>query len=209
MKSYSEKLKHPKWQRKRLEVLSRDNFTCVKCGDSETELHVNHLKYKGEPHDVPLNYLETLCKNCHKIYHAMPDYKIVDITRLIDPTYEEIYCVQYINKRKKDVAFAHFPTENKLEFISDYSLMHRDNMNFALIYEHGISVNFLDSCLDFYDFGGIDKFAYEFYNDIKNPHFKSNKEVCINRTSHSSAIEIFGVHKRSGIYHLKYIGGGS
>jgi len=26
--TYSEKLKDPRWQKKRLEILSRDNFTC-------------------------------------------------------------------------------------------------------------------------------------------------------------------------------------
>lgn len=63
--NYSEKLKSPKWQKKRLEVLSRDNFTCCKCGDTETELHVHHLKYTKEPYDAPNEDLETLCKDCH------------------------------------------------------------------------------------------------------------------------------------------------
>lgn len=62
---YSEKLKSPRWQRKRLEVLNRDNFTCCKCRDKETELHVHHLKYFKEPYDAPLEYLQTLCSNCH------------------------------------------------------------------------------------------------------------------------------------------------
>jgi len=62
---YSEKLKSPKWQKKRLEVLNRDNFTCCKCGDTETELHVHHLKYYKEPYDADLSSLETLCKYCH------------------------------------------------------------------------------------------------------------------------------------------------
>lgn len=66
-KTYSEKLKSPKWQKKRLEVLNRDNFTCQHCGDTETELHVHHLKYSGEPHDSPLSDLLTLCKDCHFI----------------------------------------------------------------------------------------------------------------------------------------------
>jgi len=63
--NYSEKLKSPKWQKKRLEVLNRDNFTCCKCGDTETELQVHHLKYTREPHESHLSDLETLCKDCH------------------------------------------------------------------------------------------------------------------------------------------------
>lgn len=65
--SYSEKLKSPKWQKKRLEILNRDNFTCTCCGDKKTELHGHHLKYTKEPYDAPNEDLETLCKNCHLI----------------------------------------------------------------------------------------------------------------------------------------------
>lgn len=67
MTAYSEKLKNPKWQRKRLEALNRDNFTCQHCKDTETELHVHHLKYKKEPFDADLEDLVTLCKDCHYI----------------------------------------------------------------------------------------------------------------------------------------------
>lgn len=65
MTTYSDKLRHPKWQRKRLEALQRDDFTCQLCSDTETELQVHHLKYQGEPHDAPLESLQTLCKHCH------------------------------------------------------------------------------------------------------------------------------------------------
>jgi len=64
--NYSEKLKSPKWQKKRLEILQRDSFKCSLCGDCETELHVHHLKYTGvNPENAPSEDLETLCKDCH------------------------------------------------------------------------------------------------------------------------------------------------
>ncbi len=66
MTTYSEKLRKPAWQKKRLSVLERDKFTCILCGDDETELHVHHKKYTGEPEDAPLEDLTTLCKFCHK-----------------------------------------------------------------------------------------------------------------------------------------------
>jgi hypothetical protein len=66
--NYQEKLKSPKWQKKRLEILNRDNFTCCACGDTETELHVHHLKYVGEPYDAPNKSLQTLCKYCHQYF---------------------------------------------------------------------------------------------------------------------------------------------
>lgn len=66
-KTYSEKLKDPRWQKKRLKILERDNFSCVKCFDSDTELQVHHLKYTGEPHEAPNEDLETVCKDCHNV----------------------------------------------------------------------------------------------------------------------------------------------
>lgn len=71
MSTYAEKLKSPKWQKKRLEILSRDKFTCQKCKDTETTLHVHHKKYiKGkEPWDYPNEILTTLCDSCHELTH--------------------------------------------------------------------------------------------------------------------------------------------
>ena len=45
MATYSEKLKDPRWQKKRLEIMDRDNFICQLCGDSETTLNVHHKRY--------------------------------------------------------------------------------------------------------------------------------------------------------------------
>ena len=66
---YSEQLKSPHWQRKRLEVMQRDNFTCVACGEKESQLQVHHGVYlKGvNPWEYDDKYLHTLCKNCHDI----------------------------------------------------------------------------------------------------------------------------------------------
>lgn len=72
--SYYEKLKHPRWQRKRLEILNRDNFKCTRCNSSELTLHVHHIKYfKGEPWDTPNEYLTTLCFLCHKLEEGLKD----------------------------------------------------------------------------------------------------------------------------------------
>lgn len=64
---YQDKLRSPKWQKKRLEILQRDNFTCQLCGDEKTELHVHHIKYTGEPCEAPDEDLQTLCKTCHEL----------------------------------------------------------------------------------------------------------------------------------------------
>jgi len=66
-KTYSEKLKDPRWQKVRLAVLSRDNFTCRDCDDTTEELHVHHCFYrKGNPWDTETDFLLTLCKPCHQ-----------------------------------------------------------------------------------------------------------------------------------------------
>jgi hypothetical protein len=73
--SYSEKLKDPRWQKKRLEILSRDNFSCLICGDSESTLHVHHRYYINgrEPWDYNDNLLATLCDSCHSSEHSLED----------------------------------------------------------------------------------------------------------------------------------------
>lgn len=69
--TYSEKLKDPRWQRKRLEIMERDSFKCVKCGSDKTELQVHHKTYKSgaEPWEYPDDNFETMCVNCHKLNH--------------------------------------------------------------------------------------------------------------------------------------------
>ncbi len=66
-KTYSELLKDPRWQKKRLKVLERDKFECVTCGDSESELHVHHGYYEFGmmPWDYHNDSLHTLCDDCH------------------------------------------------------------------------------------------------------------------------------------------------
>lgn len=65
--TYSEKLKDPRWQKKRLEVLERDCFTCKQCGDTETTLHVHHFTYSKNPWESEIHDLITYCKHCHYI----------------------------------------------------------------------------------------------------------------------------------------------
>lgn len=73
MTTYGEKLRDPRWQRKRLEVLSRDDWQCQRCFSRDKTLNVHHTYYDGEPWDVPLDALYTLCSECHEIEPA--EYK--------------------------------------------------------------------------------------------------------------------------------------
>jgi hypothetical protein len=69
--TYSEKLSNPRWQRKRLEIMDRDNWSCTKCCSSTRTLHVHHKKYiKGaNPWDYEDHFLTTLCYICHENEH--------------------------------------------------------------------------------------------------------------------------------------------
>jgi 5-methylcytosine-specific restriction endonuclease McrA len=68
---YVFKLKDPRWQKKRLEILNRDNFTCRCCGDNENTLNVHHIVYPKSrfPWDTDNNNLITLCDYCHELWH--------------------------------------------------------------------------------------------------------------------------------------------
>jgi len=65
---YAKKLKDPRWQKKRLEILNRDEWNCQICHDSESTLVVHHRRYLHgvEPWDYPDSYLVTLCEDCHE-----------------------------------------------------------------------------------------------------------------------------------------------
>ena len=66
--TYKEKLLNPKWQKKRLEIFERDDYSCQCCGDKENTLNVHHRIYlKVEnPWDYPNELLVTLCIDCHE-----------------------------------------------------------------------------------------------------------------------------------------------
>ena len=82
MATYSEKLKNPLWQKKRLEILQRDDFTCQHCGDVKNTLHVHHLAYLKfmDPWEYEPEYLVTLCEKCHGIEETKKD----EVKKLID-----------------------------------------------------------------------------------------------------------------------------
>jgi len=76
--TYSEKLKDPRWQKKRLQILERDAWVCSECYSGVKTLHVHHKYYtpNTEPWDYDESALTTLCEDCH--CGASPDEKIVD-----------------------------------------------------------------------------------------------------------------------------------
>lgn len=69
--NYSDKLKDPRWQKKRLEVLNHFGWKCKICDNKEKTLNVHHEYYeKGkEPWDYRLIDFMVLCQDCHELLH--------------------------------------------------------------------------------------------------------------------------------------------
>jgi len=81
--TYSEKLKDPRWQKKRLQIFERDLWICSICLDNKQTLNVHHLKYTdGNPWEIENDFLVTLCEDCHMVIEILkkfPDFKFEDI----------------------------------------------------------------------------------------------------------------------------------
>src|SRR3990167_1545224 len=73
---YTDQLRHPKWQKRRLEVLQRAEFRCECCGDREKTLHIHHKFYK--PKAMVWEYEDdemlAVCALCHQIVQAATEY---------------------------------------------------------------------------------------------------------------------------------------
>lgn len=109
-KSYSEKLKDPKWQKRRLEILERDEWACQVCGDKDSTLHVHHVCYEKDknPWEYKNHQLITLCDFCHSQEHG--------------DNYSEIW--SYIKQLQKNGILL-----NDICYLLQESLAHSDNRN--------------------------------------------------------------------------------
>lgn len=74
---YIEKLKHPKWKQRRLEILTRKGLVCYCCGDAKSYLDIHHRKYitHGNPWDSPDEDLIPVCRKCHNIISSPIEMK--------------------------------------------------------------------------------------------------------------------------------------
>jgi len=65
---FFEQYKDPRWQKKRLKIMERDEFMCQCCYDTENTLNVHHKYYihNKKPWEYPDKLLITLCADCHQ-----------------------------------------------------------------------------------------------------------------------------------------------
>ena len=73
MATYWEKLRDPRWQKRRLEIMQRDDFTCRMCSAQSETLHVHHLRYSrgSDPWESADRSLITVCESCHAALHDL------------------------------------------------------------------------------------------------------------------------------------------
>jgi len=66
--TYSEKLKDPRWQKKRLEIMQAAGFACEDCNRKDQELQIHHCAYIRalQPWEYGVDLLMCLCAGCHK-----------------------------------------------------------------------------------------------------------------------------------------------
>ena len=97
--NYSEQLKSPMWQKKRLKIMERDNFSCSCCKSNHKQLNVHHYKYK--PFKMAWEYednmLTTLCDDCHKLIHSVQDSFNVDYLIIKDVCIKNNACCEMLD----------------------------------------------------------------------------------------------------------------
>lgn len=82
--AYVDDLRHPKWQRKRLEILQAADWKCSSCESEDRTLHVHHRRYikTRKPWEYDDTDLISLCEECHRLFHAVDKgYKDLEVVR--------------------------------------------------------------------------------------------------------------------------------
>ena len=75
MSEYRKMLKDSRWQKLRLRIFERDDWTCQACLRKNVSLEVHHWRYEAgaAPWEANAAQLETLCEDCHAQAEAAID----------------------------------------------------------------------------------------------------------------------------------------
>lgn len=70
--TYSERLKDPRWQKRRLKVMEYAHWRCQICGTKDNTLHCHHSYYsRGKlPWQYPDGAIICICEACHEKIHG-------------------------------------------------------------------------------------------------------------------------------------------
>ncbi len=106
--SYAELLKDPRWQKKRLEIMERDEWTCKACGDTKATLTVHHKSYRMvdgkfvDIWDYPGDDLITLCEECHSQEEENLDFIKKNVFFALRNYCEDSYAISHILQTIKE-----------------------------------------------------------------------------------------------------------
>lgn len=112
MSKYSDLLKHPNWQKKRLDILNRDKWTCKGCGSKENTLHVHHFTYQknNKPWEYENDNFITLCEICHNEEESFlkgENFTFVTLARVHKASIRKMLsnsiCLTFISKKDPKV----------------------------------------------------------------------------------------------------------
>lgn len=100
---YYEKLKDPRWQKLRLEILEEKQWNCDGCGNRDKTLSVHHKTYSKntEPWDYDKSNFMVLCEECHCSWHDH-EKRLKDLLIVNNFTFFKIDLIDKIKKRNKD-----------------------------------------------------------------------------------------------------------
>ena len=115
--SYSEQIKSPKWQKKRLEILQLHNFKCEECNSTERQLHVHHSRYikNRKAWEYDNDIFQVLCSICHNKKHTVkceiPEFLITTIELLNEIDKFHIESLNFILKELQTCDYPEFLVE--------------------------------------------------------------------------------------------------
>lgn len=85
MKTYTEKLRDPRWQKKRLQVLEAATWRCEDCKCKDKPLEIHHCYYiRGlEPWQYGGDLLMCLCETCHEFRQGREEAMHVSLGQVL------------------------------------------------------------------------------------------------------------------------------
>ena len=126
--TYSDMLRDPRWQKKRLRIFERDDFQCQDCGYKDKPLQVHHIRYtpKSPPWDTDDDFLITVCDKCHKErqkMEALVNSEIARLMRHMSPSDMKIFMDSIACFKSQHLCTDSFPMEDGTDrattFLSD------------------------------------------------------------------------------------------
>lgn len=84
MSKWSSAFRDSRWQKLRLEIMERDDWTCRSCGKKDgVTLNVHHAYYEAgkAPWEYPKQTLVTYCEECHKERHELQQMLLENVAK--------------------------------------------------------------------------------------------------------------------------------